>query len=159
MALGVGFIRSSGIRLGTATNGVRSGVSVNASNIGDTDAHGILVELRGQSARGASAAGGGDAAVAPLTAFTFIHGLPGQGDRLAEHLLSLAAPTRAEDGAIRYDLYRSVEHPDDFLRHEVWRDRAALEAHKQTPPLKASFARRQREGWTTLITLWRPAGE
>lgn len=128
-------------------------------NIGDTDAHGILVELRGQSARGASAAGGGDAEVSPLTAFTFIHGLPGQGDRLAEHLLSLAAPTRAEDGAIRYDLYRSVEHPDDFLRHEVWRDRAALEAHKQTPPLKASFARRQREGWTTLITLWRPAGE
>ncbi len=122
-------------------------------NIGDTDAHGILVELKPQvTGRGAEI----DAASSPLTAFTFVHGLAGQGDPLQFHLLSLTAPTRAEDGAIRYDLYRSVERPDDFLRHEVWRDRAALEAHKQTPPLRASFARRQREGWTTAITLWLP---
>jgi quinol monooxygenase YgiN/quercetin dioxygenase-like cupin family protein len=120
-------------------------------NIGETDAHGILVELRQPAA--------GGVAMAPLTAFTFVHGLPGQGDSLQAHLQSLTAPTRAEDGAIRYDLYRSVEHPDDFLRHEVWRDRAALEAHKKTPPLRASFARRQREGWTTDITLWRPEGK
>lgn len=130
-------------------------------NIGDTDAHGILVELRNPPvARPAGAPGsGGDGAMSPLTAFTFVHGLPGQGEMLQQHLLSLTAPTRAEDGALRYDLYRSVEHPDEFLRHEVWRDRAALEAHKQTPPLRDSFARRQREGWTTEITLWRPAGE
>lgn len=130
-------------------------------NIGDTDAHGILVELRqptGSRPAGAPG-GGGDGRDAPLTAFTFIHGLPGQGEMLERHLLSLTAPTRAEDGAIRYDLYRSVERPDDFLRHEVWRDRAALEAHKATPPLRASFERRQREGWTTEITLWRQAGE
>lgn len=132
-----------------------------SENVGDTDAHGILVELRRvPTARPAGAPGGGtDAGAAPLTAFTFVHGLPGQGEMLEQHLLSLTAPTRAEDGAIRYDLYRSVEHPDEFLRHEVWRDRAALEAHKQTPPLRASFARRQREGWSTEITLWRPAGE
>ncbi|MBK6780031.1 MAG: antibiotic biosynthesis monooxygenase [Gemmatimonadetes bacterium] len=80
--------------------------------------------------------------------------LPGQGDSLEAHLRSLSAPTRAEPGALRYDLYRSVEHPDDFLRHEVWQDAAALEAHKQSPPLRASFARRQREGWRTEITLW-----
>jgi quinol monooxygenase YgiN/quercetin dioxygenase-like cupin family protein len=122
-------------------------------NIGDTDAHGILVELRH------APVGGDPAAAALVTAFTFVHGLPGQGDMLQQHLLSLTAPTRVEDGAIRYDLYRSVEHPDEFLRHEVWRDRAALDAHKQTSPLRASFARRQREGWSTEITLWRPAGE
>ncbi len=113
-------------------------------NIGATDAHGILVELRDPS---------------PLTAFTFVHGQPGQADSLRAHLLSLAAPTRAEAGNLHYDLYQSVEHPDDFLRYEVWRDRAALESHKQTPPLRDSFARRQREGWTTDITLWRPAAK
>lgn len=122
-------------------------------NIGDTDAHGILVELKTPVTGMGSEVG---AASSPLTAFTFVHGLAGQGDSLQSHLLSLTAPTRAEDGAIRYDLYRSVERPDDFLRHEVWRDRAALEAHKQTPPLRASFARRQREGWSTAITLWLP---
>lgn len=113
-------------------------------NIGDTDAHGILVELRDPS---------------PLTAFTFVHGKPGQGDSLKAHLLSLTAPTRAESGNLHYDLYQSVEHPDEFLRWEVWSDRAALETHKQTPPLRESFARRQREGWTTDITLWRPAAK
>ena len=122
-------------------------------NIGDTDAHGILVELKPPGTGMRSEIG---ADPPPLTAFTFVHGLAGQGDSLQSHLLTLAAPTRAEDGAIRYDLYRSVEQPDDFLRHEVWRDRAALEAHKQTPPLRASFARRQREGWSTAITLWLP---
>ncbi len=126
-------------------------------NIGETDARGILVELRtppSARATGAPGGGGGDGP-APLTAFTFVHGLAGQGEMLKQHLLSLTAPTRAEAGAIRYDLYQSVEHPDEFLRHEVWRDRAALEAHKQTPPLRASFERRQREGWSTQITLWR----
>lgn len=113
-------------------------------NIGDTDAHGILVELRDPS---------------PLTAFTFVHGKPGQADSLKAHLLSLTAPTRAEAGNVRYDLYQSVEHPDEFLRYEVWRDRPALETHKQTAPLRDSFARRQREGWTTDITLWRPAAK
>jgi quinol monooxygenase YgiN len=118
-------------------------------NIGDSDAHGILVELKDAGAMQEAAAGG-----MPLTAFTFIHGLPDQGDSLQAHLLSLTAPTLAEDGAMQYDLYRSVERPDDFLRHEVWRDSAALEAHKATPHLRASFARRQREGWSTAITLW-----
>lgn len=122
-------------------------------NIGDTDAHGILIELK--SPPGAEAATGTGMAD-PLTAFTFIRGLPGQGDSLQQHLLSLTAPTRAEPGAIRYDLYRSVERPDDFIRHEVWADRAALERHKATPHLRASFSRRQREGWSTQITLWQP---
>ena len=116
-------------------------------NIGDTDAHGILVELRDSTVLGTEGH-------MPLTAFTFVHGLAGQGDSLEAHLLSLSAPTRAEPGALRYDLYRSVEHPDEFLRHEEWQDAAALEAHQQSPPLRASFARRQREGWRTEITLW-----
>lgn len=124
-------------------------------NIGETDAHGILVELK----TAGTSTGAADPEPGALTAFTFIHGLPGQAEGLKQHLLSLSAPTRAEDGAITYDLYQSVEHPDEFLRHEVWRDRPALEAHKASPPLRASFLRRQREGWTTEITLWRPAGE
>jgi quinol monooxygenase YgiN len=37
----------------------------------------------------------------------------------------------------------------------VWESLDALEAHKQTPPLKASFEKRQREGWTTQIVVWK----
>jgi len=122
-------------------------------NIGDTDAHGILIELKGAATAGASAL---PAAGDVLTAFTFIHGLPGREDDLESHLLSLTAPTRAEPGCLAYDLYQARDRKNEFLRFETWRDPEALEAHKKTPHLMASFARRQAEGWTTEITLWDP---
>jgi quinol monooxygenase YgiN/quercetin dioxygenase-like cupin family protein len=118
-----------------------------SENIGDTDAHGILVELKQAPPAAASVAD-------PLTALTFIRGVPGKEDELERELLALTTPTRAETGALRYDLYRSASKPNEFLRFEEWRDAAALEAHKQTPHLKASFEKRKRQGWSTEITLW-----
>jgi quinol monooxygenase YgiN/quercetin dioxygenase-like cupin family protein len=124
-------------------------------NIGSGDARGVIVEMK--EAGSAGTAGGASregTAGALVTAFTYIHGIPGKDQELKEHLLSLTAPTLAEPGAMRYDLYQSATKPSEFLRYEVWRDAAALEAHKQTPPLRTSFERRQREGWSTEITLW-----
>jgi quinol monooxygenase YgiN len=89
-----------------------------------------------------------------LTAVTFIHGIPGKEDDLKAHLLSLAGPTRAEPGCIRYDLYQSPTAPHEFMRYEVWESAEHLEAHKQQPHLRASFEKRQREGWTTEIIPW-----
>ena len=37
-----------------------------------------------------------------------------------------------------------------------WSSEEALEVHKRTPHLRASFEKRQREGWTTQILLWQP---
>jgi quinol monooxygenase YgiN len=113
-----------------------------------TLAAGLLLPKR----RGARAeTGPGDA----VTAVTFIHGVPGSERDLKAHLLSLAAPTRAEPGCLAYDLYESPDAPSEFLRLERWRSLADLEAHKATPHLRASFEKRQREGWTTEITVWR----
>jgi quinol monooxygenase YgiN len=39
-------------------------------------------------------------------------------------------------------------------RLEVWRDGEALELHKASPYLKASFKRRRDQGWRTEITRW-----
>ncbi|MGQ0656672.1 MAG: putative quinol monooxygenase [Chromatiales bacterium] len=89
-----------------------------------------------------------------ITAVTFIHGIPGREEDLKQHLLSLAAPTRAEPGCITYDLYQSTEQRHEFMRFEMWRSLDALEAHKQMPYLRASFEKRQREGWTTQILTW-----
>lgn len=131
-------------------------------NVGDTDARGILVELK-SATQGAAAASSRAAAAAdadePLTAVTLIHGLPGKEEDLKQHLLSLAAPTRAEPGCIRYDLYQSSEAKHEFVRLEVWKSSEALEAHKQTPHLRASFEKRQREGWTTQIMTFRRVPE
>jgi quinol monooxygenase YgiN/quercetin dioxygenase-like cupin family protein len=128
------------------------------TNIGDTDAHGILVELKGSPFKPATAEG-----QAPrndfLTAVTFVQGQPGKDEEVKRELLSLTAPTRAEAGAIAYDLYQSVDQPGRFMRLEVWRDGQALEDHKVTPHLRASFERRKNAGWMTEITRWKRVPE
>jgi quinol monooxygenase YgiN/quercetin dioxygenase-like cupin family protein len=138
-------------------------------NIGDTDAHGILVELKSA----APAASGGAAGIAAggaapssltadpglLTAVTFIRGAEGREMELERELLALAAPTRAEPGNILYDLYQSTDRKNQFMRLEVWRDPEALEIHKRTPHIQASFEKRRRQGWTTEITTWRRVPE
>jgi beta-alanine degradation protein BauB len=127
------------------------------TNVGETDAHGILIELKGQSA---AASGGASAALGELlTAVTFIQGQPGKDDEVKRELLALTAPTRAEPGALGYDLYQSMDRPRRFMRIEVWRDAQALEDHKATPHLKASFERRKNAGWMTEITRWRRVPE
>jgi len=127
-------------------------------NIGDTDARGIIVEMKVPAAKSSNGKADNTPAAKEdmLTAFTFIHGLEGKEEDLKSHLLSLTAPTLAEPGCIKYDLYQSQNKKNEFLRFEVWRNPADLEAHKMTPHLKASFEKRQKEGWKTEITIWTP---
>lgn len=126
-------------------------------NIGDTDGHGILVELKAAPKDAETTKPTNDTDL--LTALTFLRGTTGSAEELKRELLSTAAPTHAELGNLRYDLYQSLENPDNFLRIEMWRDLAALEAHKQTPHLKASFERRKAKGWTSEITTWKRVPE
>jgi quinol monooxygenase YgiN len=121
-------------------------------NIGDTDAHGILVELKTPPS---SETGQRMTEDDWLTAVTFIRGVVGKEEELKRELLALSAPTRAEPGNITYDLYQSTEKKNEFMRFEVWRNPEALEDHKGTPHIKASFKRRQEQGWMTEITLWK----
>ena len=121
-------------------------VTHSPTNIGNTDAHGILIELKTPAAA--------QEASQALTAVTFIRGKPGAEDQVKHELLSLTPETRAEPGNLRYDLYRSVDQPGEFMRLEVWRNPEALELHKASPYLKASFERRKDEGWETEITRW-----
>lgn len=123
-----------------------------SENIGDTDAHGLLVELK---TGGAQTTSGIDS----LTAVTFIRGKEGKEDEVKRELLALTAPTRAEPGNTQYDLYQSTTKKNQFMRLEVWRNSEALEAHKATPHLKASFERRKEQGWTTEITTWKRVDE
>ena len=119
-----------------------------SENIGDTDAHGLLIEMK-------SAVKSMTADADLLTAVTFIRGPEGSEQELLSELLSTTAPTRAEPGNLRYDLYQSPTNPNYFMRFEVWRNPQALEDHKQTPALKASFERRKNKGWMTEITTWK----
>ena len=119
-----------------------------SENIGDTDAHGLLIEMKPAPK---SLPSGADL----LTAVTFIRGPEGSEQELLSELLSTTAATRAEPGNARYDLYQSPTNKNYFMRFEVWRDEQSLEDHKLTPHLKASFERRKNKGWMTEITLWK----
>lgn len=119
-----------------------------SENIGDTDAHGLLIEMK-------SAVKSLPSEADLLTAITFIRGPEGSEQELLSELLSTTAPTRAEPGNVRYDLYQSPTNKNYFLRFEVWRSPQALEDHKTTPHLKASFERRKNKGWMTEITTWK----
>lgn len=123
-----------------------------SENIGDTDAHGILVEMKIAS-KASSQLATSEADL--LTALTFIRGPEGADEDLMRELLSTTEPTRAEAGNIRYDLYQSTTNKNQFMRFEIWRNPRALEEHKQTPHLKASFERRKNKNWMTEITTWR----
>jgi quinol monooxygenase YgiN len=119
-----------------------------SENIGDTDAHGLLIEMKSAARSMAS-----DADL--LTAITFIRGPEGSEQDLLTELLSTTAPTRAESGNLRYDLYQSQSNKNVFMRFEIWRNPQALEDHKMTPHLKASFERRKNKNWMTEITTWK----
>jgi quinol monooxygenase YgiN/quercetin dioxygenase-like cupin family protein len=122
-------------------------------NIGDTDAHGLLVEMKTPAKGSANPSTLSEADL--LTAITFIRGPEGSEQDLMTELLSTTAPTRVEPGNLRYDLYQSPNNKNYFMRFEVWRNPQALEDHKQTPHLRASFERRKNKGWMTEITTWK----
>lgn len=119
-----------------------------SENIGDTDAHGLLIEMKPAAKPAATEAD-------LLTAITFIRGPEGSERDLLTELLSTTAPTRTEPGNRKYDLYQSPTNKNYFMRFEVWRNEQALEDHKMTPHLKASFERRKNKGWMTEITTWK----
>jgi len=56
----------------------------------------------------------------------------GQDLMLEAELRALIAPTRKEEGCLRYDLHRSVEGPGAFLLHEIWETREHHTAHTKT---------------------------
>jgi len=128
-------------------------------NIGESDAHGILIEMKTPADKTGTDGAAGAASLVNdqelLTAVTFIQGLEGRDEELKSELLALEPPTRDEPGNLTYDLYQSPDKKNEFMRFEVWRNPWALEEHKMTPHLQASFKRRQEQGWKTEITTWK----
>jgi autoinducer 2-degrading protein len=57
---------------------------------------------------------------------------PEDGDKVAAILRELRDASRQEAGVVQFDVARSREHSNVFALWEVYRDEAALEAHKQT---------------------------
>jgi (4S)-4-hydroxy-5-phosphonooxypentane-2,3-dione isomerase len=59
--------------------------------------------------------------------FTFA---PEDADRVETMLRELRDASRAEAGIVSFEVARSQDDPDVFVLWEVYRDRAALDAHR-----------------------------
>ena len=65
----------------------------------------------------------------------------GKEAELKAALTSLVAPTRKEAGCLNYDLHQLPDEPKKFLFHENWTSQAHLNAHLQSPHIKALLPR------------------
>ena len=71
-----------------------------------------------------------------VTVIARIKAKTGEVQRVKEELLKLLAPTRAENGCMNFDMHQGATDQPQFLFHENWTSKAALEAHFETPHIK-----------------------
>jgi len=58
---------------------------------------------------------------------------PGKLEALRALLDGMLAPSRAEAGNLRYDLWRDQADPNRFVLDELYRDGEAVAAHRASP--------------------------
>lgn len=84
-----------------------------------------------------------------------IEALPGFEAEVRAVLESYLAPTRAEKGCIRYDLFTDDSDPKKFTFIEEWASKADLDAHAQSAHLAAgriALEGKKQPNWVQLLT-------
>lgn len=65
---------------------------------------------------------------------------PGRADDLKALLSGMIAPSRAESGNLRWDIWQDQADPARFVLDELYTDNAAVVAHRETPHFMAYLA-------------------
>jgi quinol monooxygenase YgiN len=58
---------------------------------------------------------------------------PGKADALKALLAGMVGPSRAESGNLRWDIWQDQADPSRFVLDELYVDKAAVAAHRETP--------------------------
>lgn len=66
---------------------------------------------------------------------------PGRAAELRALLVGLAPHCRAEPGNLRWDVWRDASNEDRYVIDELYRDVAAVEAHRNSPHYQTYLAR------------------
>ena len=72
-----------------------------------------------------------------ISKIAFFAARSGQEDRLGEHLLSLVAPSRAEAGNLRYEIFQDASDDGLWIAIEDWRSKADFDVHMATGYVRA----------------------
>ena len=81
--------------------------------------------------------------MSPIVVIATVTAEAGAEAALAEVLQTLVAPTRLEDGCLRYDLHRDPAEPAVLVFLETWASREAHQAHLGTAHFLDAKARQQ----------------
>jgi quinol monooxygenase YgiN len=74
-----------------------------------------------------------------ITAILTAH--PGKAAELRALLVGMAPHCRAEPGNLRWDVWRDPSHEGRFVLDELYRDAAAVEAHRNSPHYRDYLAK------------------
>lgn len=77
----------------------------------------------------------------PVKIVAILTARPGKIDELRALLTGMVAPSRAEPGNLRWDIWRDQTDPGRFVLDELYADNAAVAAHRATPHFQDYFAR------------------
>ncbi|MCZ4605911.1 putative quinol monooxygenase [Streptomyces sp. Lzd4kr] len=67
--------------------------------------------------------------------------VPDRMDSVTTAFRDLCEATRKEEGALRFDAFRSEEHPDVVVLVEDWADQEAIDVHMKEPYVAEFLAR------------------
>lgn len=85
-----------------------------------------------------------------------IHAKPGAEAALRAVLEGFVAPTRAEEGCLRYDLFEDLKNPGKYTFIEEWTSEEALAKHGQSAHIQAGRAQfpelLAEPGWVQVLT-------
>ncbi len=77
-------------------------------------------------------------AAGPITIIAELVSKPDRADALRDIMVPFAEGSRHEPGCLHYVLTEDLKQPGRFLTFEVWADQASIDAHMQTPAIKAA---------------------
>ena len=78
---------------------------------------------------------------------------PGKAEALRALLDGMIAPSRAEPGNLRYNLWQDRTDPARFVLDELYADDEAIAAHRATPHFKTYLSQIEDLAERTLLTL------
>lgn len=73
----------------------------------------------------------------PIKITVILKAHPSKVDELRSLLDTLVAPSRAEPGNLRFDIWQDQTNPCRFVLDELYTDDAAVAAHRATPHVQA----------------------
>lgn len=77
----------------------------------------------------------------PVKIVAILAARTGKAEELTALLVGMTAPSRAEPGNLRYDLWCDQANPDRFVLDELYTGNDAIAAHRETPHFKNYLSR------------------